>query len=64
MALRINLLKKLEDLECRQMMDIAQKSRICWDVEWDENSKLFHGMLRWRRRKQAIKGIMFEGNWC
>ncbi|GKD78323.1 RNA-directed DNA polymerase, eukaryota, reverse transcriptase zinc-binding domain protein, partial [Tanacetum coccineum] len=44
-------------------LDLLQKARIKWDVEGDENSKFFHGIINVRRKYQSIQGIMLEGNW-
>ncbi|GKD16835.1 putative RNA-directed DNA polymerase, eukaryota, reverse transcriptase zinc-binding domain protein [Tanacetum coccineum] len=44
-------------------MDLIQKAHIKWDIEGDENSKFFHGLINQKRRNQMINGIMVEGNW-
>nr|GEY08021.1 putative ribonuclease H protein At1g65750 family [Tanacetum cinerariifolium] len=36
---------------------------IKWDIEGDENSKFFHGLINKKRRNQMINGIMVEGTW-
>nr|GEY57258.1 RNA-directed DNA polymerase, eukaryota [Tanacetum cinerariifolium] len=51
------LLRELEATE------IAQKAKIKWSIEGDENSKLFHGILNKKRNQHAIRGILSEGNW-
>lgn len=43
---RVKLLKQLEEIETTQNIDITQKAKIKWDVEWDENYKFFHGILK------------------
>ncbi|GJW74863.1 hypothetical protein Tco_0134233 [Tanacetum coccineum] len=43
--------------------DIIQKAHVKWDIEGDENSKFFHGLINQKRRNQMINGIMVEGNW-
>ncbi|GJT28109.1 hypothetical protein Tco_0908384 [Tanacetum coccineum] len=32
-------------------------------IEGDENSKFFHGIVNKKRRQQAIKGILVDGEW-
>ncbi|GKA40565.1 putative RNA-directed DNA polymerase, eukaryota, reverse transcriptase zinc-binding domain protein [Tanacetum coccineum] len=60
---RIQLLKERDDLDRLLSLDLAQKTKIQWDVEGDENSKFFHGILNQRRRHQSIQGILIEGEW-
>ncbi|GJX76731.1 hypothetical protein Tco_0323542 [Tanacetum coccineum] len=38
-------------------------AHVKWDIEGDENSKFFHGLINQKRRNQMINGIMVEGNW-
>nr|GEW67859.1 RNA-directed DNA polymerase, eukaryota [Tanacetum cinerariifolium] len=51
-------LKELADIERLDGIDAAQKSKIKWKVEGDENTAFFHGLLNQRRRKQMVQGIM------
>ncbi|GJV00413.1 RNA-directed DNA polymerase, eukaryota, reverse transcriptase zinc-binding domain protein [Tanacetum coccineum] len=60
---RLNLLHELEIIDKFASMDLIQKSRVKWDIEWDENTKFFHGLINQKRRNQMINGIMVEGNW-
>ncbi|GJW98196.1 hypothetical protein Tco_0180004 [Tanacetum coccineum] len=43
--LRISLLKDIHDLDKRHSSDFAQKAKIQWAIEGDENSKYFHGII-------------------
>nr|GEY92033.1 RNA-directed DNA polymerase, eukaryota, reverse transcriptase zinc-binding domain protein [Tanacetum cinerariifolium] len=38
-------------------MDLIQKARVKWDIEGDENTKLFHGLINRKRRNQMINGL-------
>ncbi|GKB63531.1 putative RNA-directed DNA polymerase, eukaryota, reverse transcriptase zinc-binding domain protein, partial [Tanacetum coccineum] len=60
---RLNLLKEREDIQKLEDMDTVQKARIKWDIEGDENSKFFHGILKQKRHHQTVKGIMQDGVW-
>ncbi|GJY57252.1 RNA-directed DNA polymerase, eukaryota [Tanacetum coccineum] len=42
---RISLLKDIHDLDKRHSSDLAQKAKIQWAIEGDENSKYFHGIV-------------------
>nr|GEW91461.1 RNA-directed DNA polymerase, eukaryota [Tanacetum cinerariifolium] len=43
--------------------EIAQKSKIKWAIEGDDNSRFFHGMLNKKRNQLNIRGIMVNGDW-
>ncbi|GKB38692.1 RNA-directed DNA polymerase, eukaryota, reverse transcriptase zinc-binding domain protein [Tanacetum coccineum] len=44
-------------------MDLIQKSKVKWEVEGDENSKFFHGLINSRRKSQMVQGIMLDDVW-
>ncbi|GJX49836.1 putative RNA-directed DNA polymerase, eukaryota, reverse transcriptase zinc-binding domain protein [Tanacetum coccineum] len=56
-------MKHLADLEKKEGMDLAQKLKLKWGLEGDENSKFFHSMLNKKRRKEAINGVLEDGTW-
>ncbi|GJW49517.1 RNA-directed DNA polymerase, eukaryota, reverse transcriptase zinc-binding domain protein [Tanacetum coccineum] len=60
---RLNLLHELEIIDKFASMDLIQKARVKWDIEGDENTKFFHGLINQKRQNQMINGIMVEGNW-
>ncbi|GKD06940.1 putative RNA-directed DNA polymerase, eukaryota, reverse transcriptase zinc-binding domain protein, partial [Tanacetum coccineum] len=60
---RITLLQDIDRLENLEALDLIQKAHIKWDIEGDENSKFFHGMINRKRRSQAITGILHDGVW-
>ncbi|GJX66996.1 RNA-directed DNA polymerase, eukaryota, reverse transcriptase zinc-binding domain protein, partial [Tanacetum coccineum] len=60
---RLNLLHELEKIDKLASMDLIQEARVKWDIEGDENSKLFHGLINQKRQNQMINGIMVEGTW-
>nr|GEY72187.1 RNA-directed DNA polymerase, eukaryota [Tanacetum cinerariifolium] len=58
---RMNVINSIHDLEKLEATEIAQKAKIKWSIEGDENSKFFHGILNKKRNKHAIRGILSEG---
>nr|GEX35750.1 RNA-directed DNA polymerase, eukaryota, reverse transcriptase zinc-binding domain protein [Tanacetum cinerariifolium] len=59
---KLRLIEIEEKIDKREM-DTFQKERVKWDVEGDENSKNFHGILKQKRNQQMVKGIMINGEW-
>nr|GEU65640.1 RNA-directed DNA polymerase, eukaryota [Tanacetum cinerariifolium] len=43
--------------------DFAQKAKIRWSIEGDENSKYFHGIINKKRSQLAICGVLVDGDW-
>nr|GEV66852.1 cysteine-rich receptor-like protein kinase [Tanacetum cinerariifolium] len=60
---RANLFRDLKDIDHKVSIDLAQKAKIKWPVEGDENSKKNHGIVNKKRRHLAIKGILVDGEW-
>ncbi|GJY14799.1 RNA-directed DNA polymerase, eukaryota, reverse transcriptase zinc-binding domain protein [Tanacetum coccineum] len=56
--LRISFMKILSDIDCKEASDLAQKAKVKWVLEGDENTSFFHGSLKKKRRESAIKGIL------
>nr|GEV62280.1 hypothetical protein [Tanacetum cinerariifolium] len=56
-------IKVLGDVDRLEASDLAQKARIKWAMEGDENTSFFHAMLKKHRSQLAIKGIMNNGAW-
>ncbi|GJW16021.1 hypothetical protein Tco_0020154 [Tanacetum coccineum] len=44
-------------------LDLAQKSKVRWAIEGDENSKYFHGIINKKRSQLAIRGVLIDGDW-
>ncbi|GKA37476.1 RNA-directed DNA polymerase, eukaryota, reverse transcriptase zinc-binding domain protein [Tanacetum coccineum] len=63
MTSSLQLMQERDDLEMYSTMDMAQKARIRWDLEGDENTKFFHGILKMKRRSQMVQGILINGEW-
>lgn len=61
---KINLWRKqVMEIDNTRNLDLKQKARIKWEMEGDENSKFFHGMINSHRKRNKINGIMFDGAW-
>nr|GFA26916.1 RNA-directed DNA polymerase, eukaryota [Tanacetum cinerariifolium] len=60
---RANLFCDLKDIDHKNSIDLAQKAKIKWAVEGDENSKFFHEIVNKKRRHLAIKRILVDGEW-
>ncbi|GJW17162.1 RNA-directed DNA polymerase, eukaryota [Tanacetum coccineum] len=60
---RSSLLKDLLNLNASASLDMAQKAKIRWSIEGDENSKYFYGIINKKRSQLAIWGILVEGAW-
>ena len=60
---RIEICKSIQELDKLKIMEAAQKARIKWAIEGDENSKYFHGILNKKRNQLSIRGILVEGLW-
>ncbi|GJZ68307.1 hypothetical protein Tco_0631547 [Tanacetum coccineum] len=60
---RSEMVNSLQEIDKLQAMEIAQKAKIKWCIEGDENSSFFHGMLNKRRSQLSICGIMVDGVW-
>ncbi|GKD29328.1 RNA-directed DNA polymerase, eukaryota [Tanacetum coccineum] len=60
---KISLLKDIHDLDKRHSSDLAQKAKIQWAIEGDENSKYFHGIINKKRSQLAIRGVLVDGEW-
>nr|GEZ59911.1 RNA-directed DNA polymerase, eukaryota, reverse transcriptase zinc-binding domain protein [Tanacetum cinerariifolium] len=60
---RIEVYKSIQELDKLHMMEAAQKAKIKWAIEGDENSKYFHGILNKKRNQLPIREILVEGIW-
>nr|GEZ51553.1 RNA-directed DNA polymerase, eukaryota [Tanacetum cinerariifolium] len=52
-------------IEKLESMEVAQKAKIKWAIEGDENSKYYHGILNKKRSHLAVRGILVNVyQWC
>nr|GEX02355.1 RNA-directed DNA polymerase, eukaryota, reverse transcriptase zinc-binding domain protein [Tanacetum cinerariifolium] len=57
------LLKELNDINSIDSLEAAQKSKVRWAIEGDENKNFFHGILNNKHYKLAIRGTLVDGEW-
>ncbi|GKD47616.1 RNA-directed DNA polymerase, eukaryota [Tanacetum coccineum] len=60
---RVELLCKIQDIDKLKSIEMAQKIKVKWAVEGDENSSFFHGILNKKRIIRNIRGVMVNGVW-
>nr|GEV90718.1 RNA-directed DNA polymerase, eukaryota [Tanacetum cinerariifolium] len=56
---RLELSCKLFDLKQSDTKDVAQKAKVQWAIEGDENLKFFHGIINKRRAQLEIKAAVW-----
>nr|GEY11881.1 RNA-directed DNA polymerase, eukaryota, reverse transcriptase zinc-binding domain protein [Tanacetum cinerariifolium] len=61
---KLDLKRKLLNINDMESKDYIQKSKVTWAIEGDENSKFFHGIINKKRSQLAILGIFVDGSWC
>nr|GEZ02441.1 RNA-directed DNA polymerase, eukaryota [Tanacetum cinerariifolium] len=49
---RVEMINKLQEIDKLRALEVAQKAKIKWVVEGEENSRFFHGMLNKKRNIQ------------
>nr|GFB92281.1 RNA-directed DNA polymerase, eukaryota [Tanacetum cinerariifolium] len=50
----IKLLQKVDIFDTFESLDLYQKAGVKWDIEGEENSKLFPGLIKQKKRTQMI----------
>nr|GEX39092.1 RNA-directed DNA polymerase, eukaryota, reverse transcriptase zinc-binding domain protein [Tanacetum cinerariifolium] len=48
----------IQEAEKVDVMEVAQKAKIKWSIEGDENSKYYHGVLNKKRGRLTIRGVL------
>ncbi|GKB89514.1 hypothetical protein Tco_0961786, partial [Tanacetum coccineum] len=61
---RLEVSRRLHNLNQSDLNDAAQKAKVKWAIEGDENSKFFHGVINKKRAQLAIRGVFNNGTWC
>ncbi|GKA32794.1 RNA-directed DNA polymerase, eukaryota [Tanacetum coccineum] len=60
---RKQIMKLLLEVDRKETLDLAQKVKVKWDIEGDENNKYFHEIINKRKHHLAIRGILIDGEW-
>nr|GEW07627.1 hypothetical protein [Tanacetum cinerariifolium] len=60
---RAEIINKILKTDKLHSMEIAQKAKVKWIIEGDENSSFFHGMLNKKRNILNIQGVMVDRVW-
>nr|GEX13007.1 RNA-directed DNA polymerase, eukaryota [Tanacetum cinerariifolium] len=60
---RMEICNSIQDLDKLHIMEVAQKAKVKWAIEGDENSKFYHGILNKKRNQFAIRGVMKDSLW-
>ncbi|GJR45998.1 hypothetical protein Tco_1314101 [Tanacetum coccineum] len=57
------LMKSLNDINSLETMEVAQKAKLRWAIEGDENTKYYHGILNNKRSHLFIRRVFVDGEW-
>ncbi|GKA11851.1 reverse transcriptase domain-containing protein [Tanacetum coccineum] len=60
---RADIINKIQQCDKLDSMEMAQKAKVKWAVEGDENSGFFHGMLNKKRSILNVRGVTVDGMW-
>nr|GEX97473.1 putative RNA-directed DNA polymerase, eukaryota, reverse transcriptase zinc-binding domain protein [Tanacetum cinerariifolium] len=60
---RREVIRLIQEVEKVDAMKVAQKAKIKWFIEGDENSKYYHGVLNKMRGRLTIRGVLVDGIW-
>nr|GEX88094.1 RNA-directed DNA polymerase, eukaryota, reverse transcriptase zinc-binding domain protein [Tanacetum cinerariifolium] len=60
---RSEIVSKLLHIDKLSSVEMAQKAKVKWSIEGDENTSFFHGVINKKRNLLNIRGIMVDGSW-
>nr|GEW67219.1 RNA-directed DNA polymerase, eukaryota, reverse transcriptase zinc-binding domain protein [Tanacetum cinerariifolium]GEW67328.1 RNA-directed DNA polymerase, eukaryota, reverse transcriptase zinc-binding domain protein [Tanacetum cinerariifolium] len=60
---RTEVVNLLQEVEKKNSLEVAQKAKIKWAIEGDENFKYYHGVINKKRNQLSIRGILVEDTW-
>nr|GEV76259.1 putative RNA-directed DNA polymerase, eukaryota, reverse transcriptase zinc-binding domain protein [Tanacetum cinerariifolium] len=60
---RMEIIKDIQEAEKVDNLEAAQKAKIKWAIEGDENTKFYHGILNKKHNQLGIRGVLKDGIW-
>nr|GEY64548.1 RNA-directed DNA polymerase, eukaryota, reverse transcriptase zinc-binding domain protein [Tanacetum cinerariifolium] len=57
---RREVVRLIQEVEKVDAIEVAQKAKIRWSIEGDENSKYYHGVLNKKRGRLTIRGVLVD----
>nr|GEY04183.1 RNA-directed DNA polymerase, eukaryota [Tanacetum cinerariifolium] len=60
---RVDLVNSIHNINKTLASVLAQKAKVKWSVEGDENSRFFHGILNKKSCQSNVRGVMADGIW-
>ncbi|GJX71178.1 RNA-directed DNA polymerase, eukaryota [Tanacetum coccineum] len=60
---RLNIMNDIKALENNDSLELAQKAKIKWAIEGDENSKFFYGIINKHQNNLSVRGIIIDEEW-
>nr|GEU98327.1 RNA-directed DNA polymerase, eukaryota, reverse transcriptase zinc-binding domain protein [Tanacetum cinerariifolium] len=60
---RSEIVSKLLHIDKLSSVEMAQKAKVKWSKEGDENTSFFHGVINKKRNLLNIRCIMVDGSW-
>ncbi|GJT78022.1 RNA-directed DNA polymerase, eukaryota [Tanacetum coccineum] len=60
---RMEVVQLIQEMEKVETLEVAQKAKIKWAIEGDENSKYYHGVLNKKRGRLTIRDVLADGIW-
>nr|GEU47366.1 RNA-directed DNA polymerase, eukaryota [Tanacetum cinerariifolium] len=58
---RMEVIRLMQEMDKVDNLEVAQKAKIKWTIEGDENSKYYHGVLNKKRSRLTIRGVLADG---
>nr|GFB24787.1 RNA-directed DNA polymerase, eukaryota [Tanacetum cinerariifolium] len=60
---RREVVRLIQEVKKVDAIEVAQKAKIKWVIEGDENSRYYHGVLNKKRGRLTIRWVLVDGIW-